>query len=92
MEPTARQNLDVRSQAKAKGDKPGQNGPGFPAFGFLGLQPLVCKGSCDAYSYRRLSTGSSCAARAAGAVPNTMPTRVDTAIAMTTDQPEIGKR
>src|ERR1019366_613290 len=44
------------------------------------------------YSYRKLSTGSSWAARAAGMVPNSTPTSDDTSTAMTTDRPEIGIR
>jgi hypothetical protein len=36
--------------------------------------------------------GSNRAALVAGAVPNRIPTRLDTATAMITDQPEIGTR
>jgi hypothetical protein len=38
------------------------------------------------------STGSSCAARVAGSVPKTTPTRVAAASAMIADNPEIGIR
>ena len=41
---------------------------------------------------RRLSTGSSWAARAAGTVPKITPTTEDTMMAMTADQPLIGTR
>jgi hypothetical protein len=44
------------------------------------------------YSYRRLSTGSSCEARPAGIVPKMIPTSDDTAIAMIADSPETGRR
>jgi hypothetical protein len=44
------------------------------------------------YSYRRLSTGSSFAARAAGTVPNRIPTMEETTIATMAESPEIGKR
>ena len=44
------------------------------------------------YSYRRLSTGSSCEARVAGTVPKMIPTIEDTTIAMIADSPEIGMR
>jgi len=47
---------------------------------------------CTAYSYRRLSTGSSWAARVAGTVPKITPTTEDTMIAMMADRPEIGTR
>jgi len=43
------------------------------------------------YSYRRLSTGSSCDARVAGTVPKMIPTIDDTMIAMIADSPEMGK-
>src|SRR5579864_7554461 len=42
------------------------------------------------YSCRKLSTGSSCAARVAGNVPKMTPTSDDTTIAMIADSPEIG--
>src|SRR5262249_20828863 len=44
------------------------------------------------YSYRKLSTGSNCAARLAGSVPKIMPTSDDTTIAMIADRPEMGMR
>ena len=44
------------------------------------------------HSQRKLSTGSKWAARAAGAVPNSTPTRLETSTAMITDQPETGTR
>src|SRR5215469_859969 len=44
------------------------------------------------YSYLKLSTGSSCAARVAGSVPKITPTNDDTTIAMIADNPEIGMR
>src|ERR1041385_5905124 len=43
-----------------------------------------------AYSYLRLSTGSSLAALAAGTVPNRIPTRDETTMATMADKPEIG--
>ena len=45
-----------------------------------------------AYSWRRLSTGSSWAARVAGTVPKSTPTKVETPSAITADQPETGRR
>lgn len=44
------------------------------------------------YSYRKLSTGSNCAARAAGRVPKMTPTSDETKMAMMADSPEIGMR
>ena len=44
------------------------------------------------YSYRKLSTGSSCAALVAGIVPKIIPTSDDTMIAMIAESPEIGMR
>ena len=44
------------------------------------------------YSCRKLSTGSSWAARMAGTVPNKSPTSALAAIAMIADVPEIGIR
>ncbi len=44
------------------------------------------------YSYRKLSTGSNCAARMAGRVPNKIPTSDETTIAMIADRPEMGMR
>src|SRR4029077_5670738 len=44
------------------------------------------------YSYRRLSTGSSLAARVAGTVPKRTPTREDTTMATIADSPEMGMR
>ena len=44
------------------------------------------------YSYRRLSTGSSCAARVAGTVPKRTPTTDETTIAIIAESPEIGMR
>src|ERR1700683_1200321 len=44
------------------------------------------------YSYRRLSTGSNWAARAAGTVPKITPTSDDTKIAITADQALTGTR
>ena len=42
------------------------------------------------YSYLSASTGSNCAARVAGTVPNMTPTRVAEVRAMAIDQPEMG--
>lgn len=44
------------------------------------------------YSYLKLSTGSNCAARAAGTVPKTTPTIDETNIAIIAESPEIGMR
>src|SRR5579863_7781528 len=44
------------------------------------------------HSNRKLSTGSSFAARAAGTVPNRMPTIAETTIATIAESPEIGIR
>ena len=52
--------------------------------------PQVDSFRLRSYSYRRLSTGSSCAARVAGTVPKTIPTSVETTIATIADHPEIG--
>lgn|SRR2546421_12432841 len=46
----------------------------------------------SAYSYLKLSTGSNFAARAAGTVPNRIPTNDETTIATIADNPEIGTR
>lgn len=48
--------------------------------------------ACRFYSWRKLSTGSSCEARVAGTVPKIMPTIDDTTMAMIADKPEIGMR
>ena len=40
----------------------------------------------------KLSTGSSCAARVAGIVPNTIPTKDETTMAMMAERPEMGMR
>jgi hypothetical protein len=45
-----------------------------------------------AHSYRKLSTGSIFAARAAGTVPNKMPTSAETTMATIAESPEMGMR
>ena len=44
------------------------------------------------HSYRKLSTGSSLAARAAGIVPNSTPTIPETTIATIAERPDTGTR
>jgi hypothetical protein len=44
------------------------------------------------HSYRKLSTGSIFAARAAGTVPNRMPTTAETTMATIAESPEMGMR
>jgi hypothetical protein len=57
------------------------------------LAPATVKSAAIAhYSNLSDSTGSSCAARVAGSVPNTTPTSVAAAKAMMADNPEIGMR
>lgn len=45
-----------------------------------------------AHSYRKLSTGSILAARAAGTVPKRIPTTAETKIATIAESPEMGMR
>ncbi len=55
----------------------------------LGRSPF---GPNRAHSYRKLSTGSIFAARAAGTVPNRMPTTAETTMATIAESPEMGIR
>src|SRR5438874_13792772 len=48
--------------------------------------------SANSHSSRKLSTGSSFAARVAGTVPNRIPTRDETTIATIAESPDTGKR
>jgi len=70
----------------------------FYANRFLSRRKRCCCRNCARsmkrwrYSYRRLSTGSSCAARAAGTVPKITPTTDETTIAMRPESPVMGTR
>ena len=64
----------------------------FWGFEFSGSNRWISARLASVYSYRRLSTGSSLAARAAGTVPNRIPTSDDTTIATIADRPEMGMR
>ena len=58
----------------------------------VGNAPYLAGAPSPFYSNLRDSTGSNCAARVAGRVPNTTPTSVAAASAMTADSPEMGMR
>jgi hypothetical protein len=73
-------------------DQPRSTNHKFMLLDFPGTPKLLNVEFNRNHSYRKLSTGSIFAARAAGTVPNRIPTTAETKMATIAESPEMGMR